>query len=90
MWMAESCVTIVSHKVTLLLAIRASSIPGLLVVVMSGAFGSAWACRRVSHLPDLTPIDFALFPRAMPAANSGAGSPWSVAATAGVRMATCG
>jgi hypothetical protein len=44
----------------------------------------------VSHLPDLTPIDFALFPRAMPAANSGAGSPWSVAATAGVRMATCG
>jgi len=33
---------------------------------MSGAFGSAWACRSVSHLPDLTPIGFALFTRAMP------------------------
>jgi hypothetical protein len=54
---------------------------------MSGAFGSAWACRRVSHLPDLTPIDFALFARALPAANSGASSPLSVAATAGLRMA---
>src|ERR1022692_4041269 len=39
------------------------------VVVMSGAFRSAWAWRRVSHLPDLTPIDFALFTRAMPAAG---------------------
>src|ERR1039458_8097128 len=57
------------------------------VVVMSGAFRSAWAWRRVSHLPDLTPIDFALFTRAMPAAGSGASSPLSVAATAGVRMA---
>jgi hypothetical protein len=35
----------------------------------------------------LTPIDFALFTRAMPAAGSGASSPLSVAATAGVRMA---
>jgi hypothetical protein len=33
-------------------------------------------------LPDLTPIDFALFTRAMPAARSGASSRWSVAATA--------
>src|ERR1035438_534448 len=57
------------------------------VVVMSGAFRSAWDWRRVSHLPDLTPIDFALFTRAMPAAGSGASSPLSVAATAGVRMA---
>src|ERR1022692_2489269 len=39
---------------------------GPLVVAMSGAFRSAWACRRVSHLPDLTPIDFALFTRATP------------------------
>ena len=42
----------------------------------------------MSQVPDLTPIDFALFPRAMPAASSGAGRPLSVAATAGVRMAT--
>jgi hypothetical protein len=27
-----------------------------LVVEMSGTFRSAWACRRVRHLPDLTPI----------------------------------
>jgi hypothetical protein len=33
---------------------------------MFGAFRSACACRRVGHLPDLTPIDFALFTRAMP------------------------
>jgi hypothetical protein len=52
---------------------------------MSGAFGSAWAGRRASQLLDLTPIDFALFTRAMPAANSGASRPLSVAATAGVR-----
>jgi hypothetical protein len=37
----------------------------------------------VSQLPGLTAIDFALFPRAMPAARSGASSPLSVAATAG-------
>jgi hypothetical protein len=42
------------------------------VVVMSGAFGSAWACRRVCQLPDPTPIDSALFMPAMPAASSGA------------------
>jgi hypothetical protein len=35
----------------------------------------------VSHPPDLTPIDFALFPRPMPAASSGASKPLSVAAT---------
>jgi hypothetical protein len=38
-------------------------------------------------LPDLTPIDFALFTRAMPAAVSGASSSLSVAATASGRMA---
>jgi len=34
------------------------------------------------HLPDLTPIDFALFPRAMPAARSGACNASSVAVIA--------
>ena len=38
-------------------------------------------------MPDLTPIDFALFTRAMPAAVSGASSSLSVAATASGRMA---
>src|ERR1035441_10055667 len=42
---------------------------------------------RMTLFPYLTPIDFALFTRAMPAAGSGASSPLSVAATAGVRMA---
>jgi hypothetical protein len=37
-------------------------------------------------VPDLTPIGSALFARAMPAASSGASSPLSVTATAGVRM----
>jgi len=37
---------------------------------MSGAFGSAWACRKLSPLPDLAPMDYALFTRAMPAAGS--------------------
>ena len=45
------------------------------------------ACRRVSQVPDPTPIDFALFPRAMPAASSGADRPLSVAATVSLRMA---
>jgi len=58
-----------------------------LAVEMSGAFRSACACRRVTHLPDLTPIDCALLTRAMPAADSGASSALSVACTAGVRMA---
>ena len=55
-----------------------------LVVEMSGTFRSAWACRRVSHLPDLTPIDFALFTRSMPTGDAGASRALSVAATAGV------
>jgi len=38
-------------------------------------------------LPDLTPIDFALFTRALPAASTGTRRPLSVAATAGARMA---
>jgi integrase len=39
---------------------------------MSGAFRSAWACFSDSQFPVRTPIDFALFTRAMPAASSGA------------------
>ena len=40
-------------------------------VAMSGAFGGALACRRVGQSPARTPIDFARFTRAMPAADSG-------------------
>jgi hypothetical protein len=52
------------------------------VVVMSGAFTATAPAAGWASLPDLTPIDFALFTRAMPAARSGASSRWSVAATA--------
>ena len=58
-----------------------------LVVVMSGAFRSAWACFSDSQLPARTPMDLALFTRWMPAASSGASSPLSVASTASLRMA---
>jgi hypothetical protein len=54
---------------------------------MSGAFRSACACFSVSQFPARTPMDFALFTRWMPAANSGASSPLSVASTASLRMA---
>ena len=37
------------------------------VVVISGAFRSACACFSDSQFPVCTPIDFALFTRAMPA-----------------------
>jgi hypothetical protein len=47
----------------------------------------ACACRSDSQFPARTPIDFALFTRAMPAASSGASSPLSVASTASLRMA---
>jgi hypothetical protein len=43
-------------------------------VVMSGAFSSVWACLSDSQFPARTPMDFALFTRWMPAANSGASS----------------
>jgi hypothetical protein len=43
----------------------------LLVVEMPGVQEHR-SCRRVSQLPDLTPIDFALLPRVMPAADFGA------------------
>jgi len=57
------------------------------VVVMSGALRSAWACFSDSQFPARTPMDLALFTRWMPAANSGASSPLSVASTASFRMA---
>ena len=57
------------------------------VVVMSGAFRSAWACFSDSQFPVRTPIDLALFTRAMPAASSGASSPLSAASTASFRTA---
>jgi len=45
------------------------------VVVMSGAFRSACACFSDSQFPARTPMDLALFTRAMPAARSGASGP---------------
>ena len=53
---------------------------------MCGAFGSPCTCRWVGQLPDPTLIGSALFPRAMPAASSGASRALSVAATARGRM----
>src|ERR1039458_3521557 len=58
-----------------------------LSVVMSGTFRSAWACFSDSQLPARTPMDLALFTRAIPAASSGASRPLSVASTASLRMA---
>src|ERR1017187_263154 len=58
-----------------------------LVVVMSGALRSAWACLSESQLPARTPMDLALFTLWMPAACSGASSPLSVASTASLRIA---
>ena len=57
------------------------------VVVMSGAFRRACACFSDSQFPVRTPIDFALFTRAMPAASSGANSPLSAASAANFRTA---
>ena len=57
------------------------------VVVISGAFRRACACFKLSQLPVRTPMHFALFTRAIPAANSGTSSPLSVASTASLRMA---
>jgi hypothetical protein len=42
-------------------------------VVASGAFSSAWACRRDSQLPTRTPFDFAPFTREM----ADAPAPWA-------------
>jgi len=43
-------------------------------------------CPARSRGPDITPTDFALFPRAMPAARPPRPPPASVAATAGGRL----
>ena len=58
----------------------------VLAVAMSGTFRNACACSSDSQFSGRTPMDFALFPPAMPAASSGASCPLSVAATARGRM----
>ena len=58
-----------------------------LVVVMSGAFRSAYACLSDSQFPVRTPIDLALFTQAIPAASSGASNPLSAASAASLRRA---
>jgi len=59
---------------------------GRLVLATSGAFWER--LRRFERKPvPGAQVLFALFPRAMPAANSGASSPLSVTATDGVWMA---
>jgi hypothetical protein len=62
-------------------------IVGMLFKKMSGASRSACACISDSQFPARTPIDFALFTREIPAANSGANNPLSVASTASLRIA---
>jgi hypothetical protein len=56
-------------------------------VVMSGALSSACACRCDNQLPTRMPVDFTLFTRLMPWANSGASSPLSAASAASLRIA---
>jgi hypothetical protein len=56
-------------------------------VVMSGALRRLWACRIESQFPTRTPVDFTLFTRLIPAANSGASSPLSAASAASLRIA---
>ncbi len=56
------------------------------VVAVSGALSSACACRSESQFPTRTPVDFTLFTRVIPAANSGASSPLSAASTASLRI----
>ncbi len=59
-----------------------------LVVVMSGAFGSC--LRLFERHPVSRAHPDAFFTRAIPAANSGASRPLSVASTASLRMANTG
>jgi hypothetical protein len=54
-------------------------------VEMSGALRSVCACRRDSATR--MPVEFTLFTRAIPAANSGASSPLSAASAASLRIA---
>ncbi len=58
-----------------------------LVVEMSGAFRSAWACLMVSQFPTRTPLEATPFTRAMPAASSGARRELFDASTASFRTA---
>ena len=53
---------------------------------MSGAFGSACACRRLRYLPDQTPNRLRALDAGDAAARPAARRPSSVAATAGARM----
>jgi hypothetical protein len=55
--------------------------------VTSGALRRACAWRNDSQFPDRTPTIFALFTRAIPAANSGARRPLSAASAASLRIA---
>src|SRR5580698_8484295 len=54
---------------------------------MSGALSSACACRCDSQFPSRMPVDFTLFTRLMPWANSGASNPLSAASAASLRIA---
>jgi len=58
-----------------------------LTVVVSGALSKACAWRSDSQFLVRMPCVFALFTRAMPAANSGANSPLSAASAASLRIA---
>jgi hypothetical protein len=57
------------------------------IVVKSGALSSACACRWDNQFPTRMPVDFALFTRLIPCANSGASSPLSAASAASLRIA---
>jgi len=54
---------------------------------MSGALRSACACRWDSQFPTRMPVDFTLFTRLIPCANSGASRPLSAASAASLRIA---
>src|ERR1022692_3064262 len=56
-------------------------------VETSGALRRRCACRNESQLPTRTPFDFTPFTRRMPASNSGASNPLSLASTANFRIA---
>ena len=56
-------------------------------VVMSGALSRLCAWRADSHFPTRMPVDFTLFTRLMPAANSGASNPLLAASAASLRIA---
>jgi hypothetical protein len=57
------------------------------VMLASGAFSNACACRIESQFPKRTPLEATPFTRAIPLANSGAKSPLSAASTANFRTA---